>query len=177
MQQFVKKMALLIVIASAVAGVASAQSDSWACNNALIKGVYGFTIEGTKLGGNGPVGPQVGVAMTEFYGDGTLEQIDSVTIDGNHAAQLTEAPTLGTYTVNPNCTGSFRLNFKDGRPTVLTDFVIVDDGKEIDTVVTGALAPDGVTILSILATRSIGKRRFSPSLDSWQDRAETGRVQ
>ena len=41
------------------------------------------------------------------------------------------------------------------------DFVIVDNGNEIDTVVTGVLAPDGVTILPALATRSIGRRRFT----------------
>jgi hypothetical protein len=44
---------------------------------------------------------------------------------------------------------------------VFADFVIADNGNEIDTVVTGVLAPDGVTILPALATRSIGRRRFT----------------
>jgi hypothetical protein len=162
MQQFVKKMALLVLFASAAEAVAHAQSDSLLCNDKLITGVYGFTIEGTKLSGNGPIGPQVGIAITEFFPEtGTLQQVDSVTINGIHAAHLTETPTMGTYAVSPNCTGHFTLKFTDGRPTVFADFVIVDNGNEIDTVVTGVLAPDGVTILPALATRSIGKRRFS----------------
>jgi hypothetical protein len=162
MQQFVKKMALLVVFASTAATVANAQSDSVLCNDKLISGVYGFTIEGTKLGGNGPTGPQVGIAITEFFpGTGTLSQVDSVTINGIHAARLTETPTMGNYTVNPNCTGSFTLKFTDGRPWVYADFVIIDNGNEIDTVVTGVTIDGGVTILPALATRSIGKRRFT----------------
>ena len=106
---------------------------------------------------------QVGIAITEFFPEtGTLQQVDSVTIDGIHIAHLTETPTMGSYTVNPNCTGSFTLDFKDGRPTVYADFVIVDNGNEIDTVVTGVSLDGGVTILPALATRSIGKRRFTP---------------
>jgi hypothetical protein len=167
MQNSVRKLALVILIASAVAAVANAQSDSSLCNDKLIKGVYGFTVVGDKLAGSLPIGPQVGVAMTEFFGDtpGTMQQIDSVIIDGVHLSHLTELPTQGSYTVNSNCTGSFTLNFTDGRPWVYTDFVIVDNGNEIDTVVTGVSVDKGMTILPALATRSIGKRRFTPLFD------------
>ena len=161
--QLVKKMAFLILFASAVAAVANAQSDSILCNEKLIAGVYGFTIEGAKLGGNGPIGPQVGVAMTEFNGDGTLSQIDSVTVDGIQIAEFSETPTKGSYTVNPDCTGSFTLNFTDGRPTVTAWFVIVDNGNEIDTVVQGVpkAVPPAAQTPGVIATRSIGKRRFT----------------
>jgi hypothetical protein len=163
MKGFIRNTTLLMLVVSGAAAVGNAQSDSVFCNDRLIAGVYGFTIEGTKLSGNGPIGSQVGIALTEYFPEtGTLEQIDSVTINGIHGARLTETPTMGTYKVNPNCTGSFTLKFTDGRPTVFVDFVIVDNGNEIDTVVTGVLAPDGVTILPALATRSIGKRRFTP---------------
>lgn len=166
MQQFMKQIAFLTLFASAVAAVANAQSDSFLCNNALITGVYGFTIEGTKVGGNGPTGPQVGIAITEFYGDtpGTLQQVDSVNVGGIQTASLSETPTKGTYTVNPDCTGTFTLDFTDGRKPVTTWFVIVDNGNEIDTMVQGVpLAATGVTqIPPVIATRSIGKRRFTP---------------
>lgn len=162
MKGFIRNTTLLMSIALGAVAVGNAQSDSVLCNDHLIAGVYGFTIEGTKLSGNGPLGLQAGIAITEYFPDtGTLQQVDSVTVNGIHGARLTETPTMGSYTVNPNCTGSFTLKFTDGRPTVFADFVIVDNGKEIDAVVTGALAPDGVTILPALATRSIGKRRFT----------------
>ena len=164
MRQLLGKIALLIPIASAATGVAIAQTTSPACNNWLIFGVYGFTIEGNKLLGPGPTGPQVGVAMTEFYGDGTLQQIDSVTVGGIQSANFSEMPTKGTYQVNPDCTGTFTLNFTDGRPTVTTWFVIVDNGNEIDTVVQGVpkAVPPAAQVPGVIATGSIGKRRFTP---------------
>jgi len=161
MKELFKTIALLILVAAAAVGAASAQSTSWACNDVLITGVYGFTIDGAKLVGPGPVGPQKGIAITEFDGKGNLQQVDSVTINGVQVANFSETPTKGTYTVNSNCTGTFTLNFTDGRPTVTTWFVVVDNGNEIDTVVQGIPAGPGVT-QGFIATGSIGKRRFTP---------------
>lgn len=134
---------------------ASAQSNSPDCNNELIRGNYGFTVQGVKLGGPGPIGRQVGVAVTEFDGKGNLTQLDTVTIDGIVVADFTHPPATGTYKVKPDCTGTFTINFTDGRPTVSTAFVVVYGGAEIDTVVTSAGGAQGV-----LATGSVGKRRF-----------------
>jgi hypothetical protein len=145
----------LMVLMLGALGAGYAQSNSPLCNNALIAGNYGFTIEGTKIAGLGPVGPLVGVAMTEFDGDGKLTQIDTVIINGVVSSDFTHTPATGTYSVNPNCTGTFTINFTDGRPTVVTNFVVVDNGNEIDTVVTSSGGHTG-----ILATGSIGKRRF-----------------
>lgn len=145
---------LLVLLLLGALGSAYAQSNSPACNDKLIAGDYGFTLEGTKLGGPSPVGPQVGVAMTEFDGKGGLRQVDSVTINGLHVTDFTHTAATGTYTVNQDCTGTFTINFTDGRPPVVADFVVVADGSEIDTVVITAGGNP------VLATRSIGKRRF-----------------
>jgi len=152
---FVSTVAVALLICAAW-GSGYAQTTSARCNNALIRGDYGFTIEGQKLGGLGPIGPQVGVAMTTFDGDGNLTQTDSVTINGVHVADFTHPAASGTYTVNADCTGTFSIHFNDARPTVTVDFVVVDNGDEIDTVV----APPPGTAAGVIATRSIGKRRF-----------------
>jgi hypothetical protein len=136
-------------------GLVYAEGNSQVCTDRLIKGVYGFTIQGAKLAGPGPVGPQVGVALTQFDGHGSLMQIDTVTISGIVVADFTHAPATGTYTVNPDCTGTFNLDFTDGRPPVSVNFVVVESGSEIDTVVVSAGGNQG-----IIATSSIGKRRF-----------------
>jgi len=145
----------LAVLALVVSGSGYAQSNSPACNNKLIAGNYGFAVQGTKLGGPGPTGPQVGVAMTEFDGVGTLSQIDTITIAGEVVADFTHTAATGTYTVNSDCTGTFTINFTDGRPPIAANFVVVDGGDEIDTVVTSAGGAQG-----IIATGSVGKRRF-----------------
>jgi hypothetical protein len=155
-QKRIVNVAALLPLILAALGSGYAQSEAPACSTKLLAGNYGFTIQGSKLVGPGPTGPQVGVAMTEFDGKGGLTQIDAVTIGGEVVADFTHTPATGTYTVNSNCTGTFTIDFTDGRPTVTTNFVVVDSGLEIDTVVVSAGGAQG-----ILATSSIGKRRFA----------------
>jgi hypothetical protein len=156
MIKFFQYSALLIAAVFLTAGAVSAQATPWQCNNQLVNGVYGFTLQGAKLGGPGPVGPQVGVALTDFDGKGGLTQIDTVTINGIVVADFTHAAATGTYTINPDCTGTFSITFTDGRPPITVALVVVDNGNEIDTVVTSAGGQQG-----LIATQSIGKRRFS----------------
>lgn len=139
----------------ALSAFVPAAANAASCTNKILAGAYGFTIQGTKLGGVGFVGQQVGVAMATFDGNGNFTQIDSVTIAGNVVSDFTHTPATGTYTVNSDCTGSFTLTFTDGRPPITTDFVVVSNGNEIDTVVTSAGGAQG-----ILATGSVGKKRF-----------------
>ena len=91
--------------------------------------------------------------MANFNGNGTFEQIDTVTINGEVVADFTHTPATGKYTVNPDCTGTFTIDFTDGRPPVVTSFVVVENGLEIDTVVTSAGGKQG-----ILALGSVGKK-------------------
>jgi hypothetical protein len=93
--------------------------------------------------------------MAQFDGNGNFSQIDTVTIDGTVVADFTHTPATGTYTVNSDCTGTFTINFTDGRPPVVTSFIVVENGTEIDAVVTSAGGAQG-----ILATSSVGKKRF-----------------
>src|ERR1035438_5711096 len=147
-KKLVVNVAALVLLTLAALGSGYAQSESPACNNKLIAGNYGFTIQGNKLGGQGPTGPQVGVAMTEFNGKVGLTQIDTVTVSGEVVADFTHTPATGTYTVDSY--------FTDGRPPVVANFVVVDSGSEIDTVVISAGGNQG-----IIASGSIGKRRFA----------------
>ncbi len=153
-KQFIRNAAALALLTVAALGSGFAQTKAHACNNKLIGGYYGFTLQGNKLAGMGPTGPQVGVAMTKFDGKGGLTQIDTVTIDGEVVSDFTHTPANGTYTVNSDCTGTFTIVFTDNRPTVVVNFVVVANGDEIDTVVISAGGNQG-----ILALGSIGKRR------------------
>jgi hypothetical protein len=156
--KMVTNVAALLLLTIAAVGSGYAQSASPACNNKLIAGNYGFVVQGTKLGGAGFLGQQVGVAMADFDGKGTFTQIDTVTIGGEVVSDFTHTPATGTYSVNSDCTGTYTINFTDGRPTVIVNFVVVESGDEIDTVVTSAGGSQG-----ILATGSVGKRRFHMS--------------
>jgi hypothetical protein len=143
--------AALVMFAAGSIGSGHALSDTENCNNKLLNGHYGFTLQGTKFVPSAAL--QVGVAMANFDGDGSFEQIDTVTLNGEVASDFTHTPATGKYTVNPDCTGTFTIDFTDGRPPVVTNFVVVDSGAEIDTVVISAGGKEG-----ILALGSVGKK-------------------
>ena len=148
--------AALVLLTLGAVGSGHALTDVAGCNNKLLYGHYGFTLQGTKFpvtGVPGPTGLQVGVAMADFNGDGSFEQIDSVTIAGEAVSDFTHTPANGKYTVNADCTGTFTIDFTDGRPPVVTNFVVVENGSEIDTVVTSVAGKEG-----ILSLGSKGKR-------------------
>jgi hypothetical protein len=148
-----RNAAAFVLLTVGAAGSVYAISDTEPCKDRILEGRYGFTLQGTKLAGMGPTGPQVGVAMADFNGKGTFTQIDTVTINGEVVSDFTHPRANGTYSVNPDCTGTFTIDFTDGRPTVITNFVVVNNGSEIDTAVTSAGGMEG-----ILALGSVGKK-------------------
>ena len=97
------------------------------CSLGALKGGYGLTFHG--FGTSGPVPapinafiPVAGVGMMTFDGSGNLSLSETVSFGGK-VGPLT-AP--GTYTVNPDCTGSLQaVN------AAHLNFVIVHNGREI----------------------------------------------
>jgi hypothetical protein len=103
------------------------------CSNRTLRGDYGFAIEGQFLAG--PLaGPFRGVALTHFDGEGNLSQVDHNVVNGT-PPRIQWSPGSGTYAVNPDCTGTARIDFDDGRPSVHLSLVVVRHGREIHTVV------------------------------------------
>jgi hypothetical protein len=129
---------------------APAEAGDRHCSNRTLRGDYGFTIEGWILPDpTVPVHfPLRGVAMTRFDGRGSLAQVDHAILNGARLNPTEEwSPGSGTYEVNPDCTGSGRINFSDGSFVELR-FVVVKAGKEINTVVTTPFAGPARTVTS-----------------------------
>jgi hypothetical protein len=111
------------------------------CSLRSLNGCYGSTITGTLVGGP-MAGPVAGVVLQNFDGEGGLTQIDTVSINGITIAQGRHSS--GTYTVNPDCTGSATLNFPD-QPPLQLNFVLDDHRRELRAVVTNP----GLTTTSV----------------------------
>jgi hypothetical protein len=111
------------------------------CSLRSLNGCYGSTIAGNLVGGP-MAGPVAGIVLQNFDGEGGLTQVDTVSINGNTIAQGRHS--TGTYTVNPDCTGSATLNFPD-QPPLQLNFVLVDHRREIRAVVTNP----GLTTTSV----------------------------
>jgi hypothetical protein len=80
-----------------------------ACTNSSLVGAYSIRITGSILAG--PLAGLVnGTNLTRFDGNGNLSSVDHVVVNGAVPA-VAWRPAVGTYTVNPDCTGqaSFTL--------------------------------------------------------------------
>jgi hypothetical protein len=144
MKIWLAKATLLAAMAfPAISGVAWAGgTDDLGCSNATLKGEYAFGV--TNYVGN----PIVVVAGIEvFDGNGKFTQRDyggdSVPAEFSPPGQET-----GTYTVNPDCTGSMVINLNvPGVPAgtssgvIHTLFVISNGGRHIHDVVSEATFP------------------------------------
>ena len=105
-----------------VLGLAS-RGQAGECSNASIKGTYGFSCEGTVIGG----GPLAVIGVLTADGNGTGSEVETFSLNGNIFQGV---PFTVTYTVNADCTGSFVSTGPDGAPFP-NDFVIDDNKKEI----------------------------------------------
>jgi hypothetical protein len=125
-----------------------AQSTNGACSDRILHGDYGFAVEGIVLPAPGVAVPVRGVAMTNFDGEGNLTQVDHLVINGGPPA-LDWTPGAGTYHVNPDCTGTARINIPSTSDFVNLRFVVVNSGKEIHTVVTAPFNGPARTVTSV----------------------------
>ena len=105
------------------------------CSTASLQGSFGFTSTGTLLALPPPFGgPFAEIGRQTFDGQGNTDATATLSANGN----IKRVTVVGTYVVNPDCTGSMTLLVSPFGSTVNLDFVIDDDGAEIRAIVTGA---------------------------------------
>ena len=124
-------------LAASVDPAVSAQDngDGRVCSAGTLRGVYGLAGSGSRS--LGPAGTElfVTISMVTYHGEGTF------TADGVSHGQTTgvrSGPVNGTYFVNPDCTGG-QTTYIPGVPPLEDRFVIVDNGREVRTVVISPL--------------------------------------
>lgn len=136
MKRSIAATTFLLVFATAfvVGIVPTAQaSDHTECSLATLKGSFGYTATGTLLPTVAPppfAGPFGEIGRQTFDGRGSTDATATASANGN-IAKLT---ITGTYTVNPDCTGTMTLYVSPLGATAHVDFVIDKDGTEIRTI-------------------------------------------
>lgn len=173
-----KTRAILISLLTLVAA-APAQT---LCSNATLKGNYGLQITGTRpapsvLSGiqasPGTTEQVVGVVVQIFDGNGGFTQTDNV--KGSLSGITPDRPGGGTYSVNPDCTGTFTVN-NPGAPPIVNRFVISDNGQSI---LTAVVSPQAVLVtatgrkMAYLATCPVNN---APVLATVTDLDGTGNI-
>ena len=109
--------------------------DGRVCSTHMLRGDYGLLGTGIRGLGPGVTESFTTVSMVTYDGQGGF------TANGVSHGQTTGVrvgPATGTYFVNADCTGGQTI-FIPGVPPVEDKFVVVDNGREIRTVVVSPL--------------------------------------
>jgi hypothetical protein len=151
-----KLVSLLALVATAGGGLTSSAETHHACSGATIEGSYAFRVSGELFTPGGLV-YRDGIALTHFDGDHTLAQVDYVLANGLPTAGPTDAngfhtDETGTYRVHENCTGEAEIDFPTppggtSGAVIKLFFVISDDGRQLNTIVTSITPPDSTVAI------------------------------
>jgi hypothetical protein len=135
----------LITTAIAVVALSGAAwaggGDDFGCSNATLKGEYAFGV--TSYLASYP--PNVAAGIEVFDGNGNFTQRDYIG-DSVPAEFSPKGQETGTYTVNPDCTGSMVINLNapvqaGSTGVIKTLFVISNGGRHIHDVVSEFTPP------------------------------------
>ena len=122
-----------------------AKADNKGCSNGTLKGTFAYTATGFIVAAPAPVGPYAEAGTQTFDGKGGITAAGMVSANGNVAP----APNTGTYTLNPDCTGTFTLQIAPGIASHFY-FVLAASGDVFQ-----ALCLDPVAVIT-----RIGRRQY-----------------
>jgi hypothetical protein len=122
----------LLLLTFALAMSSTLMAHAGDCSNSTIQGTYAFTIHGQVFLPDGSTLLIDGLAKTTFDGKGNLTQLDAIAVNGNVAPGW--ASNTGTYSMNPDCTGTFTVTNGD-RPPVHLQMIVAQSGNTIHDLV------------------------------------------
>ena len=130
--------------------VANARS----CSLTDSAGKYGFTLKGAVILGTGPV-PIAAVGRAALDATGNVNGAESRSVGGGFADET----FTGTYTVNPDCTGTTSLNFSEAGQlvrTLILSIVFDDHEREIRMVQKSLQLPTGAFLPVVITVEARG---------------------
>lgn len=139
-----KAFAIAAVSALALGVAPAAKADNKGCSNATLRGTFSDRDTGWIFLAPPPAAPVpfAGVNIETFDGNGILTGTGMSSVNGNVAP----GSFKGTYTVNPDCTGTYTA--QSPGLTVHAFFVIDESGDELQIVIT-----DPGTVINCVARR------------------------
>ena len=145
---------LTLALTLGTSSVVNAQSPNSSrhergCSNRTLLGDYGAKIEGTLLGPNWAVRTLV---LFRFDGHGNVTSFGHPVVNGAPPAEEW-AETAGTYTVNPDCTGTISVEiFASGTEILAVTLSIAfdEDMKHMRGIFTSAATPNGTQLPTVI---------------------------
>ena len=142
----VRTTAASLLAVSLIVSMATAAHAGGPCSLARAAGHWSLTDNGTIVG----IGPRTAVGVFTMDGNGNLQNgVAASSLNGTVASETFS----GTYTVNPDCSGSFDVKIYSGGTELfeLTAFTAFnDDMREMRAVFTSVVAPDGTALPTVI---------------------------
>jgi hypothetical protein len=132
----------------------TAKADDKGCSNASLKGSFADTASGFSTSPPAMAGPLGGALAETFDGKGAMTATGVLSFNGNIAAVTAKA----TYSVNPDCTGTYTAQLSPVGTTAHYFFVIFDSGNGFTWICT-----DPGVVLS-----GTSRKQF-PALSDWRE--------
>ena len=148
-------LGILSFVTTAVLSLSTQQTYAGgACSASSLRGAYSFSAHGELLGIlDTTLSPPVlhplatpivldGVALQNFDGAGSFSRTDFLNTNGTpRGGQTTFNPNQhGTYTVNPDCTGTMHIVYDSGAILDL-QMVLADDAQTIKAIISAEHVP------------------------------------
>jgi hypothetical protein len=112
----------------------AALADNKGCSNASLKGTFAFTGTGFFVAPPALAGPLAEVGTQNFDGRGATTYTATLSQNGN----IVPVTATGTYTVNPDCTGTMTVQVAPFGITLHISFAIANSGNEFHAIETEA---------------------------------------
>jgi hypothetical protein len=137
---------VIVFVATIVMSMAATAQAGNACSFARAAGKYGTSDSGTVVG----IGPRAADALLTLDAAGNIGGPVTASLNGS----VTHGTLSGTYTVNPDSTGSANFSEFDqsGNLTITAtvDFVWVDNMREILFIFTPATLANGTSLGTVI---------------------------
>jgi hypothetical protein len=146
---------LAVVFAVAMMAGLASPAHAWdrPCSLASVAGNWGFTDSGTVIG----IGPRTAIGVFTLDRKGNLVNgVATSSLNGSIANETFS----GTYTVNPDCTGTINATIYASGTEILAvtlNIAFDDDIREIRGLFTSAVEPNGTALSTVVGLQ--GKRQ------------------
>jgi hypothetical protein len=139
--------ATLVIVCAMLSLAATAQTRDAACSLNGAAGTYGFQDSGMVVG----IGPRTATGIFTLDALGNLTGNATQSLNGDILAEW----FTGTYTIKPDCTGTFGIKIYDAPPplqpgnlilTVSAEFVWDDNMNQARFIFTSVTLPNGTAL-------------------------------